>query len=183
MPERRSWSRAGSAAAAAAGPPQSPHVTSGCPITAAPAHIKRGGPRPPAAPEAPGAPAWVGLGAAGKGRDVGGGTRVGVDARFCVSPAHMPWGAKAAGLLLPPRALTPEMCRDAPPPPALIRFEPLSPGTGARGPSSRKAAPVFLSQERVRRGPLPPGGATAPHPGPGDSSPATGYGEGDPGTE
>ncbi|XP_055114698.2 uncharacterized protein [Symphalangus syndactylus] len=41
-------------------PPQSPHVTSDCPITEAPAHIKGAGrprPRLPPAPEAPGAPA------------------------------------------------------------------------------------------------------------------------------
>lgn len=62
------------------GPPQSPHVTSDCPITATPVYIKgagRLGPRLLAVLEAPRAPARVGLGAWRRGAHLSRGAWVG----------------------------------------------------------------------------------------------------------
>ena len=116
------------------GPPQSPHVTSDCPITAVPVHIKGAG-RPRATP--PGCPggsrSWSEGGIArraGRGQGRGQGRRDGA------RPSRGAWvgdtlAGAAAGLYVKPRpytqkcqgcasrALSPELCRNAPPRPAL----------------------------------------------------------------
>lgn len=121
------------------------------------AHEKGRAP-PRGCPEAPRAPARVGLGAAGQGRAAGGGPLVGGDARSCVSPAPMPWGAKAAGSLL-------------------------RPGRGSRRWAGRhphlqlRSSRVPLPRARSER-PSAPGGTHGAPSRPWGPFPAAGYGEG-----
>lgn len=114
------------------GPPQSPHVTSGCPITAAPAHIKGAGclrDTPPGRPAGNPRASEGGVARRERGEERGdgahpsggawvGGTLAEAAAGLCVSPR--PHTQKCQGCAF--RAPSPEICRNALLPPAPIPF-------------------------------------------------------------